>query len=206
MSEERVYKNVGESEITALLLAAGSSSRMGQSKQLLLVDSVPLLRKTVLTALEANTNHVAVVLGYNAGQHQQIIQDLNVDIIKHPGWQEGMGSSLKAGVSHILKNHPDTQAILVLVCDQPHITSEHLNALISNYQTSQAPIIASAYASTVGVPVLFDKSKFAELLELDNTQGARKILEKNLSAVLSVEFPEGEVDIDTPDDYKKLRR
>lgn len=206
MSEERVYKNGGASEITALLLAAGSSSRMGQPKQLLLVDCVPLLRKTVLTALGAGTNRVVVVLGHNATQHQQIIQDLNVDIMHHSDWQEGMGSSIKAGVSHILENHPHTQAILVMVCDQPYITTDHLNVLMNSYRTSGAPIVASAYASTTGVPALFDKNMFAELLELENAQGAKKILEKNIQGVLSVEFPKGAIDIDTPADYKKLTR
>ncbi|MBX2968048.1 MAG: nucleotidyltransferase family protein [Cyclobacteriaceae bacterium] len=192
--------------IAVLILAAGSSSRLGQSKQLLEVSEVPLLRKTVLTALDADTSRVFVVLGHNATQHQQIIQDLNIDIMHHPGWHEGMGSSLKAGVSHILENQAHTQAILVLVCDQPFITTEHLNTLVSSYKASGAPIVASAYASTTGVPALFDKNKFAELLELENAQGAKKILEKNIQGVLSVEFPEGAIDIDTPADYKNLTR
>lgn len=206
MSLGNELSNGPKSKIVTLILAAGSSSRLGQSKQLLQVNGVPMLRKTVVTALEADTNDVVVVLGHKAVQHQQIIMDLNVDIMHHSDWQEGMGSSIKAGVSHILENHPHTQAILVMVCDQPYITTDHLNVLMNSYRTSGAPIVASAYASTTGVPALFDKNMFAELLELENAQGAKKILEKNIQGVLSVEFPKGAIDIDTPADYKKLTR
>lgn len=192
--------------IVTLILAAGSSSRLGHSKQLLEVNGVPLLRKTALAALEADTNRVVVVLGHNHLQHQQIIQGLNVDVIHHTDWQQGMGSSLKAGVSSILKTHSDTQAIVILVCDQPYLTAEHLNVLINTHRTSRASIVASAYASTTGVPALFDKSMFEELLNLKDDQGAKKILEKHAESIVEIEFPSGEIDIDTPSDYARLTR
>ncbi|MBX2965423.1 MAG: nucleotidyltransferase family protein [Cyclobacteriaceae bacterium] len=192
-----------ESTITALLLAAGSSSRMGQSKQLLPVKGVPLLRKTVLTALAANINRLVVVLGHEGKQHEVVLNDLDIDIVHHAGWEKGIGSSIKAGTLHILKKHESTQALLIMVCDQPHITTNHLNNLIDEYRTPEAPIIASKYAQTTGVPVIFDKTVFPEILNLEDGQGAKKILNAHKNELLSIDFPKGEIDIDTPDDYEK---
>lgn len=193
-------------KISLLILAAGSSSRLGQSKQLIKINGEPLLRKTALTALATDSQSVTVVLGYNFKQHQQVIQDLNIDLLHHVDWQNGMGSSIKAGVSHILKTHGDTQAIIILVCDQPYLTTEHLNLLITTYKNSGASIVASAYASTAGVPALFSKNVFSELLTLKDNQGAKKVLEKHAESIIEIEFPSGEIDIDTPSDYAKLKR
>jgi molybdenum cofactor cytidylyltransferase len=193
-------------KINILILAAGSSSRLGQSKQLLEVTGVPLLRKTVLTALATTSPHVTVVLGHDFKKHKEVIQDLNINILHHSDWQQGMGSSLKAGVSNILKTHSDTQAIVILVCDQPFLTAEHLNVLINTHRTSGVPIVASAYASTTGVPALFDKSMFEDLLKLKNDQGAKKIMEKHAERIIEIEFTPGEIDIDTPSDYARLTR
>jgi molybdenum cofactor cytidylyltransferase len=193
-------------KINILILAAGSSSRLGQSKQLLEVTGVPLLRKTILTALATTSPHVAVVLGHDFKKHQEVIQDLNINILHHTDWQQGMGSSLRAGVSNILKTHSDTQAIVILVCDQPFLTAEHLNVLINTHRTSRVPIVASAYASTTGVPALFDQSIFTELLKLKDDQGAKKIMEKHAGRIIEIEFAPGEIDIDTPSDYARLTR
>ncbi len=193
-------------KINILILAAGSSTRLGQSKQLLKIQGVPLLRKTVLTALATASHSVTVVLGHNFKQHKEVIQDLNISILHHREWRKGMGSSIKAGVSHILKTHADAQAIVILVCDQPYLTAEHLKALIATHGTSGASIIASNYASTTGVPALFDKSMFTELLELKDDQGAKKIMEKHAGRIIEIEFAPGEIDIDTPSDYARLMR
>lgn len=191
-------------KINILILAAGSSTRLGQSKQLLKIQGVPLLRKTVLTALVTASHSVTVVLGHNFKQHKEVIQDLNISILHHREWQQGMGSSLKAGVANILKTHSDTPAIVILVCDQPFLTAEHLNVLINTHRTSGVPIVASAYASTTGVPALFDKSVFEELLKLKDDQGAKKIMEKHAGSIVEIEFASGEIDIDTPSDYARL--
>lgn len=192
--------------INILILAAGSSSRLGQSKQLLEVNGVPLLRKTVLTALATASSRVTVVLGHDFKKHKEVIQDLDIGMLHHIEWQKGMGSSIKAGVSHILKTHADAQAIVILVCDQPYLTAEHLNTLINTHRTSGATIVASAYASITGVPALFDKSLFAELLELKDEEGAKKTMEKHARSVVEIAFALGEIDIDTPSDYARLTR
>jgi len=193
-------------EIAILILAAGPSSRMGQSKQLLLVEGQPLLQKTAKIALEAALGKVVVVLGANAAQHQEVLLGLPVDAFIHPHWQNGMGSSLKAGLKYLLEKLPNCTAVIVLVCDQPFLTARHLTRLADTFSATDKPIIASLYANTLGVPCLFEKKYFAELFTLQDEEGAKKIIQRFTSEVSSVEFQQGEIDLDTPQDYNRLRK
>lgn len=187
--------------ITAIILAAGASTRMGKSKQLLPVNGQPLLIHTVQTARQADVKNVVVVLGANHEEHEASLKGLAVDIVINPNWQRGMGSSLKAATNHVLAEHPAVDAVVMLVCDQPGITPAHLNTLIRQHKKSLSPVVASYYADTAGVPALFHKSTFQELLNLDDRQGAQKIIRQqaNLSVV---NFPAGAIDLDTPEDYE----
>jgi molybdenum cofactor cytidylyltransferase len=189
---------------SVIILAAGSSSRLGQSKQLVKMNGVPLLLKTTMAALEAMYSHVLVVLGANADEHKKIIAHLPVEIITNTQWEKGMGSSLKIGLQHILKFKPKPLAIAVLVCDQPLLTSSHLTALREAYRKTGKPIIASRYNDTLGVPALFDQSLFPELLEIKDVQGAKTVIENHPGTVESIPWTEGSLDIDTPEDLKLL--
>src|SRR5690349_16891707 len=132
--------------IGIIILAAGSSTRMGTSKQLLPVNGEPLLLRAVRSALQSLGSHVTVVLGSNEKDHRDVIKDLKVDIIENRNWQMGMGNSLKAGVKHIRSRRSNTVGIIVMVCDQPAITAKHLNELIRVYEESGKAIVASHYA------------------------------------------------------------
>ncbi len=191
-------------EESVIILAAGSSSRLGHPKQLVNVDGVPLLRKAVLVALEARYSPVVVVLGSNAEEHKKTIAHLPVEIVIHTQWEKGMGSSLKAGLSLLLTSNPDTTAIVVMVCDQPLLTSAHLTALRVAYRKSVKPIIASQYNKTIGVPALFDRSLFSKLQKIKDTQGAKAVIESNLDSTETISWEEGRLDIDTPEDLNQL--
>jgi len=189
-------------EIGIILLAAGSSSRMGQSKQLLLVEGEPLLLRSAKAALASGADSVVVVLGANEKLHEKTIQNLGVTIVYNRYWLKGLGNSLKAGLSHVLKFAPETEAVIVMVCDQPRLTGEHLKNLIQQYTATKNKIVASSYSKTVGVPALFDKSLFQNLLEGEDEQGARKVLNNHLDSTCTVGFDGGEIDLDTLSDYK----
>ena len=189
---------------TVIILAAGSSSRLGQPKQLIKSNEIPLLLKTVQASLDAQSKNVIVVLGSNYETHKQIIKHLAVEIIYHEEWAKGMGSSLKAGLNLLLKNHPQTKTTIVTVCDQPFISATHLCNLADKYQETGKEIVASRYNDTFGVPALFDHSLFDELLNLEDTQGAKALIQKHLNQVAFVDWPEGAIDIDTPDDLRFL--
>ncbi len=189
-------------KVSVIILAAGSSSRLGQSKQLVKVSGVPLLAKSTKAALDAPYSHIVVVLGANADEHQKTIAHLPVQVIINTDWERGMGSSLKAGVKHVINSYPETNAVVVMVCDQPLITSTHLATFREVYRRTIKPIIASRYNDIIGVPALFDQSLFQALLNIKDTEGARIVIKNHIKEVEPIAWIEGEIDIDTPEDLK----
>lgn len=192
--------------VSIIVLAAGSSSRLGQSKQLFLVDGKTLLEKSALAALNSGAEHVIVVLGAQAALHKKAIEKLPVGIVINEDWQKGMGNSLKAGLSHLTTHYPETKAVIIMVCDQPFLTSEHLEKLITAFQITPSEIVVSTYNQTNGVPALFKRSLFNQLLQLEDNQGARKIIQYHQGSIQQVAFPKGEIDLDTPEDLTRLKQ
>jgi molybdenum cofactor cytidylyltransferase len=191
--------------VSIILLAAGSSSRMGQSKQLLLIDDEPLLVRSVKAAVATSIENIVVVLGANEKEHQSVIKHLPIKIIHNKNWQSGMGSSLKVGLKHTLTIQPDVQAVIVMVCDQPLLTFSHLNKIIESYRQTKNSV-ASYYSDTPGVPALFDKTLFSELLDLPDDQGAKKIINKYKTEIELVDFPDGKIDLDTWEEYQHFKK
>jgi molybdenum cofactor cytidylyltransferase len=188
--------------IGIIILAAGSSSRMGQSKQLLPVDNIPLLTRTVNIALQLQSSLTVVVLGAKNKEHEAILHGTHVQTIVNHEWQNGMGSSLKTGVRHLLSLSPAIDAAIILVCDQPAVTSVYLSSIVERYKANKNAIIASFYSDAPGVPVLFDKTIFPELLDMDDALGAKKIIQKHIGLTELINFPEGSIDLDTPEEYQ----
>ena len=143
------------SKISIILLAAGSSSRMGQSKQLLEINATPLLLHSVRAALDSSAKSVNVILGANELAHREVIRNFGVNVISNHYWKSGMGSSIKAGLNYVVRKYSDTEAVIIMVCDQPAINATHLGKLSSMFHETGSPIVASSYSGTVGVPALF---------------------------------------------------
>lgn len=174
---------------------------MGRSKQLLEVNGTTLLNNAIREAIQLPDSRVTVVLGANATQHRNTIANLAVDLIDNPNWESGMGSSLKTGLSHILSSSPAISGLIVMTCDQPAVTVAYLASLVESYIQDRKSIVASYYSGAPGVPALFDSKLFGELLVMDDTHGAKKIILKHSADTILVDFPLGSVDLDTPDDY-----
>ncbi len=189
-----------------IVLAAGSSSRMGRSKQLLEYQGVPLLAHAVNIALGCSPKDTLVVLGANDKEHQKLISGLPVRLVHHHDWHRGIGSSIKAGVGEMLKTHPGIHQIIIMVCDQPFLSSDVLNSLIARQLQTGKNIIACRYAGTIGVPVLFTRAFFPHLMKLRDDEGAKKIVSQNSDEVMLVDFEYGKHDIDTPDDIFLLKK
>ena len=113
--------------IGIIVLAAGSSSRMGSSKQLLEIDGQPLLCKCVNQALAANPSQVVVVLGANEKPHRELLEKLPVQIVSNFYWKTGMGSSIKTGLNYLIQSDGELDGVILMVCDQPALTAEHLS-------------------------------------------------------------------------------
>lgn len=185
-----------------LILAAGASTRMGQPKQMLVVDGEPLLVHSVRVALATGAD-VFVVLGANAEAHKAVLRDHPVHLIDHPQWKNGMGSSLKAGLKEMLTANPAATGVLVMLCDQPRVSRDHLERLLNRAARSEKEIVASHYDQTFGVPALFKQSMFPSLLTLGDEAGAAKLIRNHSDKVDVVDFPGGGIDLDTPGDLER---
>jgi molybdenum cofactor cytidylyltransferase len=186
-----------------ILLAAGNSSRMGQPKQTLIYQGKTLLQHAIQAAVQSACEPVFVVLGAYADVVSAGISDESIIIIHNPEWQEGMASSIRAGIAELEKNK-EIDSVIIMLCDQPFVDTGLLNSLVELQQTSSKGIVACSYHDTLGVPVLFSRAYFAVLRALEGHEGAKKILAAHPADIATIAFPRGETDIDTPDDYKRL--
>lgn len=187
-----------------LLLAAGSSSRLGQPKQLVLLNGETLLEKAAKAALSVRPGSVTVVLGACFETIAPVLAGLPVAIFQHLDWAQGMGSSIRAGVAAVLEQHPSTDAVLLLQCDQPLLDAGLLQKIVDTGLSATEGIVAAAYGGSSGPPVLFKKKYFGPLAHLDPAKGAKPLLLRFQEDLRTVDFPGGEVDVDTADDLERL--
>lgn len=187
------------------MLAAGGSRRLPGPKQLLRFRGTTLLRHAAQIAVATECGPVVVVLGAASAAKQLRFElvDLDVRIVENARWKDGMSSSIHAGLD-ALEHAEAPEAVLIMTCDQPHVTAELLRQMVASYRETHPPAVACAYAGTVGVPALLGRSLFAELKALEHDQGAKRVLERHLQAIVRIPFEQGAVDIDTPEDVRHL--
>ena len=185
-----------------LVLAAGSSSRLGRPKQLLPFRGTTLLGHTVSAAVSTGYTTL-VVAGSGEEDVTLALAGIGCEVISNPGWEEGIASSIRTGISYILHRYEMPVEVMLMVCDQPFVEKSHLLSLLEKKQNSGKKIIASSYNGTLGTPVLFDAVLFPELLQLTGNEGAKKIIMKEPQRVASVAFPLGGIDIDTQEDLQR---
>jgi molybdenum cofactor cytidylyltransferase len=192
----------GTAGVGAVVLAAGSSSRMGTPKQLLQFRGETLLRLAARAALGAGCRPVVVVTGAHAVRMREELRGLDVLEVVNALWETGMASSVRAGVSALMES--DASAVVLTLCDQPHVTSETIAALINEHQATGRPVVASGYGGGFGVPALFGRALFTELIQLEGQAGAKQVIKRHARGARFVSFPGGETDVDTPDDFARL--
>jgi molybdenum cofactor cytidylyltransferase len=192
------------SKVGAIVLAAGSATRMGAQKQLLRYRGLTLLEHCVGQALEALLNPVVVVVGAAAPEVRAAIAAQPVEIAENPAWRSGMGSSLSAGMQCLLNTSADATAVAVLLADQPRVLAEHLIAMRQLLENDSALAVAAQYGGGLGVPAFFKQELFATLAGLPPEAGARRLLRESGLQVSAYPLPEAAVDIDTPEDFAQL--
>jgi molybdenum cofactor cytidylyltransferase len=190
----------GKTKICAIILAAGASKRLGTPKQLIPHNNSTLIGHTIQCTLDSKCDETVVVLGANATLIQKKISNFPVNIVRNQNWKMGMGYTIRVGLEKVETVNNNIQAVVLLVCDQLFLTSKIIDRLIESYLSFKKPIIASEYDGTLGVPVLFNKKFFPELLKIDGIFGAKIVVENHPRQVWSVPFPKGGFDIDTPND------
>ncbi|MEO5858392.1 MAG: nucleotidyltransferase family protein [Pyrinomonadaceae bacterium] len=194
-----------EPRVAGLLLAAGSSSRLGRPKQLVEFEGRTLIRKAAETLIDAGCSGIFVVLGSEVERSKLELSGLEVEIVVNDSWESGMGSSIVYGMRSILALNPVPDAVLISLCDQPFVTAENLRSFIRTLRRSEASAIAAHYNDVLGVPAIFSAKWFAHLAILEGGKGAQGLLRALGSEVESISLPEAAIDIDTPTDLLPLR-
>lgn len=197
-------QNDQSKRIGAVVLAAGASTRMGRPKQSITYQGESLLRRAARTALAAGCQPVVVVTGANADLARSEVQGLSVEVVFNSDWETGMGSSIRTGVGSLQNADRNVTAVVLLLCDQPFVNVQTITELVIAHRSSGSPIVASEYGDGFGVPALFRRELFPELLRLSGPEGAKQIIMAHMSETTLVPFPEGAVDLDTPEDLVRI--
>jgi molybdenum cofactor cytidylyltransferase len=193
------------STVAAIVLAAGASRRLGQPKQLLLLGGETLLERVLRLSSEAEAAPVFAILG---AQQQRILQSIPMRYaipVINDRWEQGISTSIHAGLDALERFVPDAAGALILTCDQPRLTVDHLCGLMDAFAAQSEPVIvASSYAGVLGIPAVFPRIVFAHLRDLSGDKGARALLVKPPCRLIELPFSGGEVDIDEPADLNQL--
>lgn len=191
-----------DSKVAAVVVAAGSSSRMTAVKQLLPWKDTTMLGYVIKQLKEAGAAHVFVVLGAQQKEILNNIDTSNITIIYNDNWSEGMGTSIAKTITYLKDKQLYYDGLLVAACDQPLIKLGHYKKLINSCINSSR-IITSSYGGGSGIPVVFDKIYFSELSSLAEDVGAKSIVKKHLDRLIQIDSPEAAFDLDTEEKYEQ---
>jgi molybdenum cofactor cytidylyltransferase len=194
-------------QVSAVILAAGTSTRMGQAKQLLPLGGTTVLARTIDNVRSAGLVEMVLVLGASAEAiRRQLPQSLleGLKVVVNQAYRQGMASSLREGLSAL---DPQTGAALIILGDQPFVRPQTLHQIMAGYHRSGAQIVIPSYQGKRGNPVLLSRSVFPEVMALEGDTGCRAIFSNHLDAILKVkvEDPGILLDIDNQHDYDRLK-
>jgi len=190
-------------KIAVLILAAGTSKRMGEPKQLLAWKNTTLLGNCIEEALMTGLKEVYVVIGANANQITPELEKYPVSTVLNKNWKAGLGNSIGSGVKYIL-GKKKVDSILILLADQPFVKASDLKLLIEKTNKNPKTIVASKFKDLkeAGVPIIFNAAYFHELSELNTEKGAKSILKKYYDLVTEVSIDVVFGDVDTKSQYR----
>ncbi|MBC8139725.1 MAG: nucleotidyltransferase family protein [Fibrella sp.] len=201
--------NVRPLHLAAVILAAGGSTRLGQPKQLLRFQGEPFVTRIARITDDIGCSPIVIVTGSSAPEVEGVLEPLPFTrTVFNPDWETGMGSSIRAGISALLADGTSFDAVLLLVCDQPLVSETLLFHISETYQDSGKKVVASEYNGIWGVPCVFDRDILPELAALGATGGAKSVIERHRRAkdAISVPFPGGAFDVDTPADWERWQQ
>jgi len=189
--------------VAAVVLAAGSSTRMGRNKLLLDLGGETLVRRAVRAAVGAGVDQVVVVLGHEEPRVRAELYGLPCSPVVNPDHAEGAGTSVRTGVRQVAAG---TGAIVVVLADMPFVTAEMIATLVTRYRETGAPLVASHYGDVQAPPTLYDRALFEELLQIPGERCAKQVVRRHESEAAVVSWPESALrDIDVPADYEGVR-
>ncbi|BDG02924.1 nucleotidyltransferase family protein [Anaeromyxobacter oryzae] len=189
--------------IAAVVLAAGSSARMGRNKLLLSLGGESVLRRAVRRASEAGLDPVLVVLGHDAGRATAELAGLACRPVVNPEWSLGKSASVRAGIAAV---PPEAIAAIVMLADMPLVTAEMLAELARTYRRGAARAVASRYGDVHAPPILYDRTLFDELVATKGDHCGKHVVKHHGAEAAVVTWPPAALaDLDVPADYERIR-
>lgn len=189
--------------IAAVLLAAGSSARMGTNKLLLPLGGESLLRRAVRRASEAGLDPLVVVLGHDAGRVSGELAGFACRTVLNPDWALGKSASVRAGIASVPL---EAVAAVVILADMPLVTAAMLGELARVYRQGSAPIVASRYGDVHAPPMLYDRALFGELVAMEGDGCGKQVVKRHRAEAAVLSWPaEALVDLDVPSDYERVQ-
>ena len=190
--------------ISAVILSAGESSRMGRPKALLPIDGETFIEKIVGALKKTSVGRIIVILGHNAAEMKQRIEPLPVEILHNPDYKLGQLSSLQVALRR-LEKEADCDGVLVHLVDHPYLDAKLVETLMERFLTSGKLIVLPRYKGKHGHPVIFSRRLFPELLSAPMEQGAKAVVNAHRGDTLEIDTEnEGiTLDIDTPELYRQ---
>jgi molybdenum cofactor cytidylyltransferase len=184
--------------VAAVILAAGGSRRFGSPKALHRCGGATLVRRAVDAAESAGCRPVLVVAGALERGISEELGRTGAVVVGNPEWEEGMASSIRAGIARLRATAPGPDAAIVMLADQPRVDEAILGLLIERLERGPEPAAACRYEGILGPPAIFSKSVFFRLEELTGDEGARNLLRTGAISAAAIEFPDGAFDVDSP--------
>ncbi len=189
--------------VVAVVLAAGSSTRMGQNKLVLEIGGESLVRRAVRAALGSGVDEVTVVLGHEAPRIEDELSGLACVTVVNLDHARGVGTSLRLGIRRAA---PEARAIVVVLADMPFVTESMIGTVVERYRSTSAPLVVSQYGDVEAPPTLYDRSLFEELLSIPDERCGKRVLRRHKHEAVVVDWPVSALrDIDVAEDYDHAR-
>jgi molybdenum cofactor cytidylyltransferase len=190
--------------VAGVVLAAGTSSRMGQNKLFLQVEGEPLVRRVVGRAARAGFDPLIVVVGHEADLVRRALDGIPYRPVVNPDYERGVNSSLRAGIQ--AASETQARAAVVVLADMPFVTTAMMERLIDSYRSSDAPLVISDYGGVNAPPMLYDRSLFGELAVSEGQGCGKHVVKRHRDEAASVSWPEEALtDLDAPEDYERVK-
>jgi molybdenum cofactor cytidylyltransferase len=189
--------------VAGVILAAGTSSRMGKNKLLLELGGSTILRRAVRTAEAAGLDPVLVVVGHESERARAELAGIECTAVLNPEYARGMNTSLRAGISAVPE---EAAAAVVLLPDMPLVTAEMVRELVDRWRASGAPLALSLYGDVVAPPILYGRALFPELCALEADACGKSIVKRHRAEALEISRPAAALgDLDVPADFERAR-
>ena len=180
---------------------------MGSNKLLFDLNGESVLRSAARRALAGGVSPLLAVLGHQAERVRQELEGLPCQIVLNPLYEQGITSSLQAGVAALTALPEDIQAAVVMLSDMPFVTAEMIAGLIARYRSTAAPLVISDYEGVNAPPMLYDRSLFGELQTMTSEGCGRQVVKRHRHEAEVLAWPAAALaDLDVPDDYARLKQ